>query len=209
MPMVKKVATQGPSLDLLQPGDFVASVNGEPTPTKDAVEREILKHRVGDDITFGIIRDQQARSIVVEAAASKTKASVPVVGVTFVTGFHHSPRVSFTIGEDVGGASAGLMMALAVYDQVSPDDHIRGRVVAGTGEIDGLGNVRKVSGVNEKLAGAERDGASVFLLPAANCADLTRPTPLRLVAVSTLDDAVLALDALAEPATASLVKGCS
>lgn len=209
MPMVKKVASQGPSMEILKPGDFVTSVDGEPTPTKDAVERAIQNHTVGEAVTFGILRDRQPRVVTVETAASKVQAGLPVVGVTFVTGFSHTPRVSFGVGDGVGGASAGLMMALAVFDRVSPDDLVRGRVVAGTGEIDGLGNVGTVGAVTEKIAGAERAGATVFLLPAANCADVTRPTRLRLVAVGTIDDAVLALDALADPATEGRVKGCT
>ena len=89
------------------------------------------------------------------------------------------------------------------------DDLLRDRVIAGTGEIDGLGNVREAGGIEEKISAAQRSGATIFLLPAANCGDLSGPPALRLVAVSTVDEAVRALDALADPATENLVKGCS
>lgn len=209
MPMVKKVASQGPSLDVLKPGDFVLNVDGEPTPTVQAVEAAILKHKAGDFVVFGVLRDQASRSVTVETAASNVQAGVPVVGVTFAMGFSHAPQVTFTLDQGIGGSSAGLMMALAVFDRVSDDDLLRGRVVAGTGTVDGLGNVSQVSGVAEKIASAEQAGATVFLLPAANCADVERVSSARLVAVSTVDDAVQALDALADPATENLVKGCS
>lgn len=209
MPVVRKVATQGPSMDLLRPGDFVTSVDGEATPTRDAVEKAIRKHAVGETVTFGILRDQQPRTVTVETVAHKVESGRPVVGITFGTGFTYTPRVHFAVDPGVGGASGGLMMALAVFDRVNPGDLARGRVIAGTGEVDGLGNVGKVSGVLERIAGAERAGASVFVLPAANCVDVTRPTTLRLVAVSTVDDAVNALDALDDPATEGLVKGCT
>lgn len=208
-PMVRKVASQGPSMDLLLPGDFVTSVDGEPTPTKEAVERAIQAHQVGESVTFGILREQVPEVVTVVTAASNVQPGLPVVGVTFVTGFNHSPRVAIGVDDEIGGSSAGLMMALAVFDRVSPDDLVRGRVVAGTGEIDGLGNVRPVSGVAEKLAAAERAGAAIFLLPAANCADVGAGRAVRLVPVSTVDDAVQALDALADPTTAELVRGCS
>lgn len=209
VPIVRKVASQGPSMDVLRPGDLVTAVDGEPTPTRDAVERAIRKHTVGETVTFTIVREQKPRTVVVETAAHKVESGVPVVGVTFGTGFTYEPQVTFNLDAGIGGSSAGLMMALAVYDTVSADDLTRGRVVAGTGEVDGLGNVAAVSGVTEKVASAERAGASVFLLPAANCVDISRPTTLRLVAVSTIDDAVQALDALSDPATQDLVKGCS
>lgn len=209
MPMVGRVASQGPSMDLLRPGDFITDVDDTPTPTKEAVEAAIQARAVGEPVTFGVLRDGQARTVTVETAASNVQAGVPIVGVTFVTGFSHAPTVRFAVADAAGGAGAGLMMALAVFDRVTPDDLLRDRVIAGTGEIDGLGNVREAGGIEEKISAAQRSGATIFLLPAANCGDLSGPPALRLVAVSTVDEAVRALDALADPATENLVKGCS
>jgi Lon-like protease len=49
------------------------------------------------------------------------------------------------------------------------------------------------------MAGARAAGATIFLTPAANCADTARAVPagLRLIKVSTLAGAVQALKALA------------
>ena len=76
--------------------------------------------------------------------------------------------------------------------------------------IDGVGNVAAVGGIKEKLVSAERAGAEVFFVPSGNCADMDGVgSHARIVSVSTLDDAINALDALADPATEGLVKGCT
>ncbi len=209
VPMVQSVASSGPARDVLKPGDFILAVDGEATPSQAAVRAGIESHQVGEVVTFDILRDRVPLTLAVETAASKTQPGAPVVGVTLGLGYSYTPRVSFAIDPAVGGSSAGLMMSLAVFDRLTPDSLARDRVIAGTGTIDGLGSVGAVGGVQEKVAAAERSGATVFLVPYANCVDLVRPTSLRVVPVAHLDDAVAALDALADPASAHLVKGCS
>ena len=54
------------------------------------------------------------------------------------------------------------------------------------------GEVLPIGGAAEKLIAARRQGATVFLIPSDNCADVRGrvPSGLRLVRVSTLDDAL-------------------
>ncbi|MFI8089989.1 S16 family serine protease [Streptomyces sp. NPDC086080] len=100
---------------------------------------------------------------------------------------------------DVGGPSAGLLFSLGIVDKLNGDgsggDLTGGRVVAGTGTIDGDGTVGAVGGVPLKTQAAERDGATVFLVPKAECADAQAELPegLRLIPVTTLKGAVEAL----------------
>jgi PDZ domain-containing protein len=65
--------------------------------------------------------------------------------------------------------------------------------------LSASGTVGPIGGIQQKLAAARGAGASVFLTPAANCADAVGAVPagLRLVKVSTLNGAVQALRALA------------
>jgi PDZ domain-containing protein len=103
---------------------------------------------------------------------------------------------------DVGGPSAGLLFTLGIIDKLNGDgsggDLSGGRTVAGTGTIDAAGQVGAVGGVALKTQAARRDGASVFLVPKAECADATAELPkgLRLIAVTTLQGAVDALKSL-------------
>jgi PDZ domain-containing protein len=103
---------------------------------------------------------------------------------------------------DVGGPSAGLLFSLGVVDKLNGDgpgrDLTGGRVIAGTGTIDPAGRVGAVGGVALKTQAAKRDGATVFLVPKAECSDARSELPkgLRLVPVTTLTGAVDALVAL-------------
>ncbi|MFG2266906.1 S16 family serine protease [Streptomyces sp. NPDC048720] len=103
---------------------------------------------------------------------------------------------------DVGGPSAGLLFTLGIIDTLEGDgrggDLTGGRTVAGTGTIDASGKVGAVGGVALKTQAARRDGATVFLVPKAECADAKSELPkgLRLVPVTTLQGAVDSLVAL-------------
>ncbi|MGW6687833.1 S16 family serine protease [Streptomyces sp. NPDC054961] len=103
---------------------------------------------------------------------------------------------------DVGGPSAGLLFSLGIVDKLdgngSGGDLTGGRTIAGTGTITADGEVGAVGGVALKTQAAQRDGASVFLVPAAECSDAQSELPegLRLIPVTSLTGAVDALRAL-------------
>ena len=103
---------------------------------------------------------------------------------------------------DVGGPSAGLLFTLGIIDKIDGDGHggdlTGGRVIAGTGTIDGSGAVGAVGGVPLKELAARAAGATVFIVPRGECADATAELPagLTLVPVTTLDNALSALSAL-------------
>ncbi|UXY20072.1 hypothetical protein N8I84_16100 [Streptomyces cynarae] len=103
---------------------------------------------------------------------------------------------------DVGGPSAGLLFTLGIIDKLNGNgtggDLTGGRTIAGTGTIDPSGQVGPVGGVALKTQAAKRDGATVFLVPRAECADAKAELPkgLRLVPVTTLKSAIDALASL-------------
>ena len=74
--------------------------------------------------------------------------------------------MTVNLGQDIGGPSAGTAFALAIYDKLTPGPLLDGKHVAGTGTIDALGQVGAIGGIQQKIAGAKNDGATVFLVPA-------------------------------------------
>ncbi|MEU3690087.1 YlbL family protein [Streptomyces narbonensis] len=110
---------------------------------------------------------------------------------------------------DIGGPSAGLLFSLGIVDKLDDGDLTGGRTVAGTGTIDADGTVGAVGGVSLKTQAAARDGATVFLVPKAECSDAQaeQPKGLRLVPVTALSDAVASLRAL-EQGQESKVPSC-
>ena len=201
MAVVSSVTVGGPAHKLLLPGDLVSSVDGRPTDDAAAVSRLIRAHKVDQKVTFGVIRDKVPIVVQVRTAESPTQADVPVVGILLDKGYRYEPDISFDIGQKIGGPSAGLVFALAIYDKLTPGELLAGRHVAGTGSITPAGDVGSIGGIQEKIAGAEKAGATVFLVPAENCADLTGvSTTMTLVRVSTLTDAISAVSHLDTPA---------
>ncbi len=140
--------------------------------------------------------EQENAQQMVESQDSATLAALSYL--------HLSPeqvKVDVDLG-DIGGPSAGQMLALGIVDRLGGDGKggglTGGRTIAGTGTIDAQGNVGEVGGVPLKTRAAARDGASVFLLPRGECSEAKVNTPdgLRLVPVDTLAESVAALEAL-------------
>lgn len=116
-------------------------------------------------------------------------------------GLADQPDVDFDITislADVGGPSAGLMFALSIVDKLTPGPLAGNTFVAGTGEIEPTGEVGSIGGIPFKMIRAREEGATVFLVPAGNCAEAAARVPegLQLVRVESLAGAVMALDDL-------------
>ena len=73
---------------------------------------------------------------------------------------------------------------------------LRGRKIAGTGTITPAGEVGPIGGIEEKMIGASRIGATIFLAPRENCPDINHvPKGLKVIPVSTLSEAIEVLRA--------------
>lgn len=209
LPVVASVSVTGPSNGRLKPGDLVLKLNGESMRTVDDVVAAVQRSEVGSEIKLTVWREQAETTVGVVSVPSFQNPRQASVGVNVATGYRYPGRVRFGVGHDIGGPSAGLAFALAIYDKVTPGDLLAGRRVAGTGTISGRGAVGPIGGLQEKLAGAEKGGASTFLVPAANCRDLAGiQTKLDLIRVDSLQGAVEALNASKNPATAHQVPRC-
>jgi Lon-like protease len=196
-PAVYSVTIGGPAHERLRPGDLITAVDGVPTRVEKDVRDRILRHEVGDSVIFTVIRAKQERRIKVLTAESTTQSDSPVVGITLGKGYDYAPQISFELGRQIGGPSAGLTFALAIYDKITEGPLLGGRHVAGTGTITPTGEVGAIGGIQEKIAGAEKAGATEFFVPAGNCADLAGlRTDIRLIKVNTLHDAIAALEVM-------------
>jgi len=95
---------------------------------------------------------------------------------------------------NTGGPSGGLIFALGIIEKLNSAQLVRGRLIAGTGTINKKGDVGPIGGIEDKLIGAKRAGATLFIAPIDNCIDISHiPSGLQIVAVSTLAQAVTLL----------------
>ena len=149
----------------------------------------------GSTVTVSYTRlGEPGTATVTTGAAEEREGSL--LGITIL----EQPAAPFDVDiqvEDVGGPSAGLMLALGILDLVGEDDLTGGAVIAGTGTIDAEGRVGPIGGIPLKMVSAREIGAGMFLVPEGNCAEAAAAADpgFPLARVATLDDA---LDALAD-----------
>jgi PDZ domain-containing protein len=191
-----------PAYGVLKAGDVITKVDGQPVTSQGGLTRLIYAHPAGSTLTLTIIRDGQSRQVQV---GTRQSGGHPVMGVQITEQYKFPFQVKISVG-DIGGPSAGMMFSLGIIDKLTKLDLTAGRFIAGTGEITARGQVQPIGGIQQKMVGARNAGATIFLTPAANCADTKGAVPagLRLVKVSTLNQAVTYLEALESGHTASV-----
>lgn len=184
------VTSDGPSHGILEPGDRFISVAGEPVTSDEQLRAVLSAQSPGDKVAVVVNRRGTTARLEVTLGKSPdgTKAFLGVLADdTCLAPFSVTIHLS-----DVGGPSAGLMFALGIIDKIGSDDLTGGRFIAGTGTIDASGKVGVIGGIQLKMIAARQHGATVFLAPAGNCADVRGATPsgLQVVKVDTLSNAV-------------------
>lgn len=195
--VVGPVSPGAPAGNVLKEGDQLLTVKGTDVTSPEQVRQILTTTRPGDDV---VIRYQRGNAAPVEGTVrvgSRPDGPQGFLGISPEGRPLDPNQIVISLG-DVGGPSAGLMFALAVIDKITPDDLAAGKFIAGTGEIYPTGDVGPIGGIRLKLLGARHDGATDFLVPAANCAEAAAHTPdgLHLIKVATLADAVAALKAM-------------
>jgi PDZ domain-containing protein len=187
-----------PAKSVLKIGDVIVGIDGKATPTVQAVTDAIGLHKPGDIVPMSVSRDGTALTLQVPLETTAGSDGKPKIGVTVSDSYAKPFRIDIGLS-GVGGPSAGMAFALGIIDKVGGQDLTGGHIVAGTGTIDEAGNVGAIGGVAQKMEGARKAGATVFLVPKDNCGDALKAVPkgLRLVSVTTLSGAVQALETLA------------
>lgn len=187
-----------PAEQVLQRGDSIVGVEGQPVSGASDLIPVIQAHRVGDTIRLTVSREGQEVEVEVTLVGREDDPTVPMIGITLGQITEPPFPIDIRTG-DVGGPSAGLMYTLAIIDVLSEGDLTRGHVIAGTGTIDPTdGTVGAIGGVRQKVVAAEAAGASHILVPVANYQDALKAPRERIeiVPVSNLQEAVDFLESL-------------
>lgn len=196
--IVTAIQPDTPAAEVLLAGDIITAINDSPVMMEADLRDAVASVPVGDPLVLEVQRANE--TIEVELVAIEAEGN-PIIGVVPET---VNPRVELPVAVDVasgrtGGPSAGLTIALTVYDQVLPGvDLAAGRTIAGTGTIDDSGRVGAVGGAGLKVLAGVRAGADVFLVPAENepeaRAALPADSTMEIVPVATFDQALQALE---------------
>jgi len=195
---------------ILQPGDVIEAADGETITSADQL-RGIINDLQGAPVPLTVERDGEKTDVSVTPTAVEADGETRwLIGVTLITDYTFPIDVTIQLN-NVGGPSAGMMFALGIMDTLTPGELNGGKNVAGTGTITADGTVGPIGGIRQKLYGAKDAGATYFLAPQSNCDEVYGHVPdgLRVFAVETLQDAVDALDAVADGGDLDALPTCT
>ena len=148
----------------LKIGDDIQKVDGKSITNLSDLQAIVQEKNVGDILTFEVIRDRKTVTCTGEIIQ---QGDSRLLGVALQTSYVYEtdPEIELHFSKNEAGPSGGLMLTLAIYDQLVPEDITKGLKIAGTGTIDSEGNAGPIGGVKYKLAGAVADGADIFIVP--------------------------------------------
>lgn len=192
---VSEVSKGAAASGKLVAADFVISINGIPITDIDQMRSNVDTFDGKTPLEVTVKRG----SGLVTVPISPIKDSTGAWRLGVLVGYKYDFPVKVTLQlSDVGGPSGGMMFALGIIDKLTPGYLNGGKFVAGTGTITPQGQVGPIGGIRQKLYGARDKGAAYFLAPADNCTEVAGniPSGLRVFKVSTLKEALVALDAI-------------
>jgi PDZ domain-containing secreted protein/Zn-dependent protease/CBS domain-containing protein len=187
---VTGVLPGSPAADVLKEGDVITAVDDSPVRLAENVGRVIRSRPSGTRFVLTIERaGRQLRSEV--RSRDGIVQGQPGIGIVVDTR-DFDIKLPFDVSfadREIGGPSAGITYALAVYDMLVDRDLANGRSIASTGEINLEGRIGPVGGVKDKGIAAERAGADLFLVPTEEVEE-ARGSGLTVRGVATLMEAI-------------------
>jgi PDZ domain-containing protein len=194
---VGEIPADSPSTGVLEPQDQIVDVDGTAITDFPSLQAVLADSTPGQVVSVTVLRNGENVTEKITLGSNPEVGNQGVLGIGAV----ERPVAPFTTSialERIGGPSAGLMFTLGIIDKLTDGDLTNGQFIAGTGTIDPSGTVGPIGGVLLKLITAREAGATVFFVPADNCAEAVTQVPegLQLVKVASLDEAMTALDTL-------------
>ena len=192
--LVVGLLDDSPVKDKLIKNDLIISINNELVRSASEFISMLRTYEIGDIVNIGLIRNEQELTIKTKLIEHVEYENEPMVGFLASTPnqqFIFPFEVDIQTG-NVGGPSAGMMMALNVYNLLTEDDITNGKKVAGTGTIEIDGSIGPVGGVKQKVIAAKRANAGLILVPTANYeeASVFADDNTQIVAVDSFDNAL-------------------
>lgn len=169
--IVRGVVDDGPAAGKVQPDDVILRVNSVPVTKASQVVDLVRGNPPGTTVGLEIERDGNRSGVDVTLGPDPEDPGRGRAGILLANQYRADFPIEFGAG-DVGGPSAGLVLALGLVDKLTPGSLTGGSIVAATGTIDPEGHVGSIGGVREKAVAARQAGARVMLVPEDNCAQL-------------------------------------
>jgi PDZ domain-containing protein len=196
--------TWSPSDAVLDPGDRIIEVAGQPVEGVEDLGQILADRLPGDLVEMRIDRPEVGELVVeVELTASPDDPNRTIVG--FYPFDTRRVELPFDLDIDtgsIGGPSAGLAFTLTLIDELTPGELTGGGRIAVTGTIELDGTVGAIGGLRQKASAVAQAGVDVFIVPEAQGEqDITAARraggdDLEIITVATIEDALTVLEAL-------------
>lgn len=201
---VLEVFPESPAHGLLQPDDRIVALDGASVRTASELLLVLGELDPGHPVVAEVRRGNAMLRLQLPLLPPTAPEGPPRIGITIGTAdlaVEALVPVRIQPHSIIGGPSAGLMFTLAIYDRLTPGDLTGGQRIAGTGTVSPDGQVGPIGGVAQKVAAAERAGATYFLTPHENAADARRAARrITIIEVGSVMEAITALQSLAPAA---------
>jgi len=210
--MIGKIESGSPLAKTFYEGDLLVAADGKPITTLTQLRELMAARKAGDTIRLEAKRG--SKRIVDEVRLVEilgdNQERKPGLGFIPYQAQRATPVETIEMKfDDLGGPSAGLMLALELLNQLDSGTgaYTRGYTIAGSGTIDASGTVGQVGGIQHKVVGADWREADFFFVPkdvragdsnerlAKDKAASIRTT-MKVVPVATLEEAVAFLNSL-------------
>ncbi len=176
--VVAQLVEDSPAIGVLEPGDVLSSINGEPITSDVQLVERLSGYGPGDVATFEVTRGAAPEQIAITLGERPDGGEAGFIGIVPATLADISdPPFEIDIDSgSVGGPSAGLAFTLAILEELTPGELTGGVKVAVTGTIGIDGTVGPIGGIEQKAVAVRKSGAAYFLVPASQ-----RPEELEIV----------------------------
>ena len=196
-----------PAYGKIEVGDKIKSVDGHTYESADKMVSYISSKKAGTTVRFVLERNGKEITQNVTLKPFKEEPKRVGIGVSLFTDRHVKVYI-----ENIGGPSAGLMMSLEIYNQLTKEDETHGYAIAGTGTIDADGTVGPIGGIDQKVVAADKAGKDIFFAPNdkgdpnsdyKNAVKTAKDikSDMKIVPVDTMQDALNYLNKLKEKAS--------
>lgn len=175
----------------LEIGDIILSIDNHQIDDISDLKAYVAGKEVGDIVHIKLKRNDKEKNLQITIDEDK------ILGIAIITNYEYElPEeldINFKNGE--GGSSGGLILTLGIYSEITGEDILKGRNIAGTGTIDIEGNVGEIDGIKYKIAGAVKDNMDVVLVSPYNYEEAKEVIEknnydIELVKVATFEEAI-------------------
>lgn len=153
----------------LKPGDRLSTMNGQPVTSASQFNR--AENSLKTDKSVKITANRGSKKITADVKPLKSQNEKYHLGISAYDDVAISSSMDFDQTKElskIGGTSCGLMLFTQMYFDSVGENQIRvpsSVKISGTGQITSDGRVMPVSGIEQKVYGAAKQGVTDFYVP--------------------------------------------